>query len=205
MSGDAYLGYAHGAAGIADALLDLFEATGDERHAAAVRGAASFLARLAITPEGLPAASVWPSREGDPSTPSFWCHGATGIGLFLLRAGAAGVFPDGLAWAERAAWSAARTTRWAGPTQCHGLSGNIEFLLDCHHLTRDDAYLTEASVLASLLDALGAEREGRMVWPSESPNVFTPDYMVGYAGAATCFLRLSSPERAPLLRRRAAR
>jgi hypothetical protein len=37
----------------------------------------------------------------------------------------------------------------------------------------------------------------RLVWPSDSPRIFTPDYMVGYAGVALCLLRLSDPERQP--------
>lgn len=45
----------------------------------------------------------------------------------------------------------------------------------------------------------------RMLRPEEVPrfdradlgDVFTPDYMVGYAGVALCLLRLSDPERQP--------
>ena len=48
LSGCANLGYAHGAAGIADVLLDLFEATRDERFLAPAQGAGRWLARLAV-------------------------------------------------------------------------------------------------------------------------------------------------------------
>lgn len=47
LSGTVNLGYAHGAAGIADTLLDLFEATGDRRFLEVARDAANWLARLA--------------------------------------------------------------------------------------------------------------------------------------------------------------
>jgi len=199
MSGDAYLGYAHGAAGIADALLDLFLATGEHRFAAAVRGAARWLVRLAQQDGG--AGAAWPAREGEPPAASYWCHGATGIGLFLLRAGSAGVVPEGLSWAARAAFSAARNTRWASATQCHGLAGNIELLLECHEVTHDPAYLREAAELASIMEALRCERDGQLLWPSESSTIHSPDYMVGYAGVATCLLRLARPERGGLLHR----
>jgi lantibiotic modifying enzyme len=90
-----------------------------------------------------------------------------------------------------------RGTRWEGTTQCHGLAGNIEFLLDMFQETRDSAYLDDANALGYLLQTFGVEREGRLVWPSESASTFTPDYMVGYAGVAMTFLRLSAPDRLP--------
>lgn len=201
MSGDRYLGYAHGAAGIADALLDLFVATGDERYVAAVRGTAAWLVRHGQTPAGLDDASVWPSREGEPPATSFWCHGATGIGQFLLRAGASGLFPDGLMWAERAARAVARLTRWVGTTRCHGLSGNIEFLLNCYQATGQEAFRSEAETLGTLLLAWETERGGLLLFPSESPTIFSPDYMVGYAGVAACLLRMAHPEQRLLFRR----
>lgn len=201
MSGDAYLGYAHGAAGIADALLDLWMVTRDPRLAEAVRGTARWCIRLAVERDhgrGV----AWPAREGDPPAACHWCHGATGIGLFLLRAAAAELVPEGLAWARRAGWSAARSARWASATQCHGLAGNLEFLLELHEHDHDDAWLAEAEQLATILDALAREREGRLSWPSESASVHSPDYMVGHAGVVTCLLRLARPERGAMLHRR---
>ncbi len=200
MSGDAYLGYAHGAAGIADALLDLWQLTHDEGLVEAVRGVASWCSRLAVdVDEGRGVA--WPARAGDPPAACHWCHGATGIGLFMARAGAAGLVPEGLVWAKRAAYSASRATRWASATQCHGLAGNIEFLLEVHELTHDPNLLTEAAELAELMDALRREREGLLMWPSESASVCSPDYMVGYVGVATCLLRLARPSRGAMLHR----
>ncbi|MGH2585164.1 MAG: lanthionine synthetase LanC family protein, partial [Dehalococcoidia bacterium] len=86
-------------------------------------------------------------------------------------------------------------------TPCHGLAGAIEFLLDMFQATGDRAYLADAGVLARLLEAFAAERDGALVFPSESPDVFTPDYMVGYAGVAACLLRLSAPDLPHLLSR----
>lgn len=52
-------------------------------------------------------------------------------------------------------------------------------------------------MLASLREAFAAERDGRLVYADERPNIFRPDYMVGYAGIAVCLLRLGDPERRP--------
>jgi hypothetical protein len=63
--------------------------------------------------------------------------------------------------------------------------------------TGDRAYLAEARSLACLLEAFGTEKEGVLTWPSDSPDVFTPDYLTGYAGVAVCLLRLGNPEELP--------
>jgi hypothetical protein len=38
---------------------------------------------------------------------------------------------------------------------------------------------------------------GWLIWCSDSPEVFTPDYMSGYAGVAACPLCLADPEELP--------
>ena len=92
---------------------------------------------------------------------------------------------------------AALGTRWAGPVQCHGLAGVIELLLDMYQATGQHSYLKDARAQAQLLESFAAERDGLLVWPSDSPGEFTPAYMLGYAGVAMCLLRLAAPERLP--------
>jgi lantibiotic modifying enzyme len=203
LSGHAYLGYAHGAAGIADALLDLADVTGEACFLATAEAAARWLVRLAVPAGEQGQGLAWPTVAGGAPTTPFWCHGAAGIGGFLLRLAARVHRPDLLALAQRAAYSAARGARWAGPVQCHGLAGNIEFLLDCYQTTGEHMYLVEARTLAQLLIAWASEAEGALRWPAEAPHVFTPDYLVGYAGVAVCLLRLSDPEPRPSLLSRA--
>ncbi|MFW6074698.1 MAG: protein kinase domain-containing protein, partial [Chloroflexota bacterium] len=64
LSGKAPLGYAHGAAGIADSLLDLFEATADERYLRVAQGVARWLADLAVPTLDDGTGLNWPSIEG---------------------------------------------------------------------------------------------------------------------------------------------
>lgn len=197
LSGQIFTGYAHGAAGIADSLLDLVEITGDEQMIQAIRGVGKWLERLGVSALGDESGLNWPGTEGGPATNAFWCHGAAGISRFFLHAATSGIIPEGINFAARAARTVARGTRVAGPTQCHGLAGNIECLLDVYQATKDQVYLNEAGALAQLLEAFGRENDGHLVFSSELPNVFTPDYMVGYAGVAMCLLRLSLPDRLP--------
>jgi len=111
------------------------------------------------------------------------------------------VLPEAAGFAARAARTVARGTRWTHPVQCHGLSGNIEFLLDMFQATREQEYLDGAYALAQALEAFAVEKEGQLYWPSENPESFSPSYLVGYAGVAACLLRLAEPaHRVSLLR-----
>lgn len=132
-----------------------------------------------------------------------WCHGSAGNGRFLLHAARLDAFPGALDLACRAAQATYRRALGASPVQCHGLSGNIEVLLDMFQATGDGSYLNDAHRMARLLRAFERERDGNLMWSSESPAVFTPDYLIGYGGVAVCLARLSQPERVPHLLSRA--
>lgn len=197
LSGTANLGYAHGAAGIADTLLDLFEATGEQRFLEVAQRANHWLASLAIPALDDGKGLAWPvDLEGALFGP-FWCHGAAGIGRFLLHAAQVGVGHECWELAKRAALTVSRGGRWAGPTQCHGLAGNIEFLIDMFQATGDPIYLSNANDLAGALEAFSLENDDELLWQSETPSIITPDYLVGYAGIAVCLLRLGHPETMP--------
>jgi tRNA A-37 threonylcarbamoyl transferase component Bud32 len=194
----ANLGYAHGAAGIGDALIDLYEATGDSKFLEAAAGAARWIAALAVptTDEGSTGLN-WARSERTPLTEGFWCHGAGGIGLFLLRASQFGILEGAFELAHRAALTVGRNVRWAMPIYCHGLAGNIGFLLDMYQATGDSRYWSEARSLGRILGTFATEINGLFVWGSEAPTKFTSVYTVGFSGIATCLLRLSNPERMP--------
>lgn len=194
LSGQTYAGYAHGAAGIADTLLDLYEITADEQYLSAVKGVVRWLKRLAIVSEDDTEALLWPIREQEAASTPLWCHGGVGIGQFLLHASQHASLPDAGDLAARAARSVLRGTQWTNPTQCHGLAGSIEFLLDMYQASKQPIYYTQACSLAHCLAAFALKQDGLSVFASENPMVFTPDYMVGYGGVAVCILRLCEPE-----------
>jgi serine/threonine protein kinase len=197
-SGDkCFVGYGHGAAGIADALLDLFEATGEQRVLEAALSAGRWLTRLAVPALDDGSGLAWPRFEGGPLAASFWCHGATGIGQFFLHAAELGVIPQAADLARRAARTIARGTKWADPTQCHGLAGNIEFLLDMFQATGDRVFLEQARSLAQMLEAFIDPQAGVYISPVGPREWESPSYMAGYAGVMACLLRLSNPESRP--------
>jgi len=195
MSGKIYPGYAHGAAGIADVLLDLYEATQQEMFLTAALRAGRWLQRLAIPVLADQSGLDWPASEGEPPHGAHWCHGATGIGSFFLHLAQLDVFSEAFTIAQRAARTVAYGSRTCSPVLCHGLSGNIEFLLDMFQKTKDTQYQEWAFELAALMEAFAQEKDGLLTWPSEVPLTTTPDYQVGYAGVAVTLLRLGDMQR----------
>ncbi len=190
LSGNAYLGFAHGSAGIGFFLAECAMTTGSDAVRETVRRVADRTLTdgvvCLIDGSGL----TWGARTNEaPSNFSGWCHGAPGIGRFLAKAyEATGVdrYLDGALAAGRA--TAART--WHGTTQCHGLAGNADILIDLWQLTGDDTILQNARCLGESL-MLFRINDG---WPSEELSTVCPDLMVGQAGVGAAFLRLACPE-----------
>ena len=195
LSGKSLPGYAHGAAGIADALLDLYEATGASEYEKTSCEAIAWIIRQAIPCLGDRSGLTWPVDEGGPPYPPFWCHGAAGIGRLFLHARRLGVGPDTTGMLPKICRSVALGARWSGPTLCHGLAGNAEFLIDAGQDLGDNDLLAQASGLVSILDAFAVDSSYGRAWISEAPRQINPDYLVGYAGIPLVLLRLARPPR----------
>ncbi len=193
LGGTACLGYARGAAGIADALLDLFDASGEQRFLEGTQRCANWILSFARSALADGTGLCWPRHPGGTPRGAFWCHGAAGIGQFLVHFSKTGFLRDGVDIVSRVVETVCRGTRWAGPTQCHGLAGNIEFLIDFYQVTGSPEHLAAAHSLASILETFSRDEDGVLLWQSDLPEIITPDYLFGYAGVALSLLRLSSP------------
>jgi serine/threonine protein kinase len=196
LSGRCHHGYAHGAAGIADALLDLAAVLAqrcDHRD---------LLADLRHTIDevvhGLIAAAIhgpgdggvhWSSYDGDDLTDSFWCHGTTGVTRFLVRCHLAGMADLETLLARACTTIAAQTH--LGASQCHGLAGSVEVLIDAHRALGDAGLLEDAMRLASLLGVFA--RPTRAGTSDDDP--WTPALMTGTIGIARAMARADRPGR----------
>ncbi len=198
-------GYAHGAAGIAVALAELFHATRDGRFRDTTAGA--------LTYERAHFDDVrnnWPDfrlldRPGEesPGFLSYWCHGAPGIGMSRIRIQE--ILPeDDLIRAEvDAAIQTTRCTlapdapdRLENYSLCHGLAGNAELMLQASELP-ERYHLRHVADEVGLRGIREVVEEG-LEWPC---GVFggreTPGLMQGLAGIGYFFLRLFDPTRVP--------
>ena len=203
-----YLGLLHGSAGLGLALAHLARVTGDEGHLEiAASGAELLLEEATPAPGSVPSlgratddkALTWPRYLDDTGHGvQAHCHGAGGIGQFLLMLHGLRPDPRYLSAAEGAAWTilgrSARETR-TGP--CHGLSGAGHFFLDLYQACQAPQWLTFAQQCGDRLQAYRiAERTG--VYTMDGKNAVSADLMIGYAGVGGFLLRLADPARAPI-------
>jgi lantibiotic modifying enzyme len=191
------LGYAHGAAGVAGALLDVYELTGEERFAAAADRGLDWLAHQSLPASPGGRGVGWPSQPGGPIHAPAWCHGAGGIGLAFLDAARLGVRADALDIALGAAEYLLARGRVISPCQCHGLAGHLELLLDLHQHSGDARWRTECDEMVTLMRAFRFRRDGVTRWQGEHPGTPALGYMTGGPGIALALLRLLEADRRP--------
>ncbi|MET7683860.1 class IV lanthionine synthetase LanL [Streptomyces sp. NPDC005423] len=184
-SGKQYLGFAHGAAGIGCFLLSAALVSRCPEHMELALEVGERLVAGAVLVDG---AAQWPSHATDVPTAPYWCHGAAGIGTFLLRLWQVTGdhrFGD---LARRSARSVTERASRAPLSQCHGLAGNGDFLLDLAVATGDPVHRAEAEELGRLIVAEGARRHGHLVFPNEYGDVST-SWSDGSAGTLAFLLR----------------
>lgn len=194
LSDKVYLGYAHGAAGIADAFLDLFDCCQDDRYLSLAKAVGdNLVARAQHWTSGGPGV-YWDCTDsaGDAAMP-YWCHGATGIALFLMRLNARAHDIRREDILREALVAVSRGGRWARPTYCHGLSSAIDVLVEASIVLRDAEYHSQARELYELLASFVVPSDDGVVVSTENAEIVTPDLMVGYSGLVTPLLRLADP------------
>ncbi|TMQ64851.1 MAG: type 2 lantipeptide synthetase LanM [Candidatus Eisenbacteria bacterium] len=195
-------GFAHGAAGIATALVGLAEASGDRRFLDAGLGGFAF-EREALKSE-VRRGHIGTGGPGHGETSRelalTWCYGAPGMGLARLRAlkASVGLDPAITAALRRDVDEALAITLERGFGRnhclCHGDLGNLDFVSQAACLDPSDELraridsLTRA-VLASL------DRDG---WRCGTvAGIEAPGLMNGLAGIGYGLLRLAEPDRVP--------
>jgi len=187
-------GLSHGAAGIAYALLRLYESTGEPALRETAHEAFAFEKTYLSSEKG-----NW--RDTRSSTPVFltsWCHGAPGIALGRL-----GVFELAGAESGGEVRMALETTSSCALTDldhvCCGNMGRVEVLLYAHQILGDPELLLEAHQLAHAALDRAVERSGYGWLPNTAGRLFDPAYFSGAAGVGYAFLRLAEPDKLPCI------
>jgi hypothetical protein len=206
-------GFAHGTAGVALALLELFAITGDREFRQCAEEAFRYEQRwfdlktqnwsdLRGTVEGrIP-------QLNHRNHPTSWCHGAPGIALSRLRAYEITKSPSAR---EEAAVAANTTLLWIEEclaygngnfSLCHGLAGNAEVLREqCRVLGTQAAFEDKAAERVGEHGIVTYQRtqEG---WPCGAVRS-NPSMMMGLAGIGYFYLSIGqeSPPSVLLLRR----
>ncbi len=184
-------GMAHGAAGIGYFLAELYRVSANTRFRDAAVGAAGWLrSQVANSEHG----ASWRRYPDDSELARFqWCHGAPGIGLFFAKTFEITGERFCLDWAIRCG----DATRSAGdiksnPSQCHGLAGNGELLLELGRVTGDKKWELRAEDFGNRAAAYHEGDPPSRRWRSDEPGEFSPDFMLGASGTGHFFLRLAN-------------
>ena len=198
-------GLAHGASGVAIALLELYVATGRVEYLDAGRGAFAYEDQFVDTEKG-----NWQDLRGEADEPGLrsghtlaWCHGAPGIALARLRA--MELLPDLAAELRPSIAIAMRGTETHATTQlkadafdvtsCHGLAGLIEPFVMGSRVLGDPSLLLRARMFWA--DAI-RRREERATWLSGvGSGGKNHSLMIGIAGAGYGLLRAYDPQHTP--------
>ncbi|HEX3555967.1 MAG TPA: type 2 lanthipeptide synthetase LanM family protein [Thermoanaerobaculia bacterium] len=200
-------GFAHGASGVAWALLELESATGDGRFRQTALDAFEYERGLYV-----PEQRNWrdvrefetlqlAKQVDDNIFMMAWCHGAPGVGLARLRALRHLDALDALDGPRlrSEAVTALESTRDGGFDRshclCHGDLGNAEIFLQAAGVLDDpQRWRAELDGITAFVLANIAEHGWRCGLPGE---VEVPGLMTGLAGIGYGLLRLAAPERVP--------
>jgi lantibiotic biosynthesis protein len=212
-------GYAHGAAGIAHGLLELYGATGDGKYRYVAEQAFLYERAFFSAEE-----SNWPDlrhtelgeyqfegrmdelrdrmRSGNPLPPqsprymSAWCHGAPGIGFSRLRAYQLLGDPLYLDEARASFVSVERSINdelGMNFSLCHGRGGNAETLLEGARILGEPELLRAAQ--AAALSGIARFEDAGLPWPCGTMGgVSDPGLLLGESGIGMFLLRLARPD-----------
>ena len=186
-----FSGFAHGISGVAFFFALLFEATGE---AVWKETALEIFDTLIRDAQPIHGGWNWSPGLGDKELSRCqWSHGSPGIGLAFLRA--AEIF--GEPRLREAAVLAGEATYGYGdfrnnPTQCVGLAGGGDFLLDLWQVTGERRWLERAGEFGEKVLAYRAVLPEGDAWPTDAPGLYTADFMYGAAGIGHFLLRLET-------------
>ncbi|WKE73588.1 class IV lanthionine synthetase LanL [Streptomyces sp. WP-1] len=178
-------GIAHGEAGVACFLLEYGGVSGDPDAISRSEQAGAHLA--AVTPDIIAAAT----GPGATRRYGSWCRGLAGIGTVLVRAAERLDEPGYLDLARRTARAcAALAPRMPLVTQCCGLAGAGELMVDVAEASGSEEFWDAAETIALLILIRSGGTWSRPVFPDTGLARSSATWAGGSAGVLAFFRRL---------------
>ena len=197
MVGQSFTGFAHGAAGVVYFLAAHASARSDSASLDAALLAADWLLDEA-SPTASGSGLSWTITPDTTDAWTWWCHGAPGIALAFLALYRATSDELYAGTARAALRSIPMSVRPANLSQCHGLAGLVEMLLEGHDVLGDKAMQQQAVGFAGLLAELAVPMSCGSAWHVENAHAFEPDLMTGAAGIVHALARAATQDRSSL-------
>jgi lantibiotic modifying enzyme len=188
-----FLGAAHGISGVAHFLICLTEKSLNDRWAKLARELLATITRHARPIHG---GLNWaPTIALDQLPRCQWSHGAPGIGLTYLAAHR--VLGDN-AYLEIAKQAAEATYHYGdfrhNYTQCTGLAGGGELLLETHRATGESRWLDRALDFAHQSLRYRENTPAGDAWPTDAPGLYSADFDYGASGLGHFLIRVTAQE-----------
>ncbi len=200
------LGFAHGLAGVGYVFAVAARLTADERCQRAAERIGDYLLEKGRPLDTDSTCWVWPpSLTGAEGISHGWCHGTVGFGQFFLELATLTASKRYMDAACSSGFTVCAQSGALDSTLCHGLSGAIDFLLELSDVTGEPMWRAAADQLARALVLRSTILDDALVWISESPEIITPDLLVGMAGVGAVLERLTRPSTPRLLSAAGAR
>jgi lantibiotic modifying enzyme len=200
-------GYSHGCSGIAVALMEAFDHTGDEQYLLHARGAFAFEHTLFNDDENnwIDTRNEHFKRNGKilGTFRSAWCHGAPGIALAHLRACAIDRENEDFHFdmAERAIMTTQKFLHEkvqepdTDATLCHGFLGLSDILFTYGKYTNNEQGICDSAYFSEKYLALYPQIQDM---PSGiMAGGYSPSLLTGLAGVGLHYLRLSAQTHVP--------
>jgi lantibiotic modifying enzyme len=188
-------GMGHGAAGIACALLKLYEFTGDQEYFEAAKEAIDYETTL-YDPQKL----NWPDLRKNPHQETVqkafmtgWCSGAPGIGLARVANFHLVKTPAIIKDINNAINFTLQYPMYSNDHLCCGNSGRIDFLIEAGLKLERPDLLEEARKRAGWM-INRKEIKGQYTFNTGRGKVFNPSFFQGTAGIGYELLRCVAPE-----------
>ena len=194
-------GLSHGAAGIALALLRLYDASGERRFREAAEQAIAFEDSVFDAAEG-----NWPdfryATEGRAAFMNAWCHGAAGIGLARLASSSLTDSPSLRRDIQAALLAVTRSALGEKDGLCCGNLGRADLLLAASGVSSDDSLAGDdlrirAVRLASAVVERSRQAGGYRLSGQPGQDFFDPSFFQGTSGIGYQLLRTAHPHRLP--------
>ncbi|WP_160712809.1 protein kinase/lanthionine synthetase C family protein [Chitinophaga solisilvae] len=187
-------GFAHGAAGIINFLLDSYRRFKNPLTLAAAQKGLQWLMKTAIKEKD---AWLWPISNKDKSIKKTWCQGSPGIALTFMRAYEITNTPSYKTIAEKAMRAHPPRVIMNNLGICHGISGLGEVYLEAYRIFRDQEWLDRATWIVEVLQNLKitGENENECYWLADNHMFPTADFMVGNTGILHFLIRYAHPDK----------
>ncbi len=186
-------GFAHGAAGVASALLQLAARTRNHKYRDTALQAIMYEHTQYSAAAGNWAENA-PGSEQETGPSMAWCYGAPGIGMARVAAVKQLVHPIIRKDLDRAIRATLSRGFGANHSLCHGDLGNLDFLLQACQVTGNPDLAMRVDELANQILA-SMKKYG---WLCGVPlAVESPALMNGLAGICYGLLRMARPDRVP--------